>query len=243
MYLEPLTPAKNPKHKTPWWPRNLHSSTECRPSILLHKTEIKFIKKTRNTGKHTDCLAQRKPLPINAADYQLALIIRNPIYSGFFSVVVFLFLFSLFFSFFFCKFRVSNAEIWERDWHTTEAFSSAMKSPPISHEKQISLYRSKGEMAENSIIIRKLREHSITLCKHKPKVVFNVHWVYWNTQVHPRPNMRVMNYHRYSFSTARARRESSQAESPPRFDRNSLQKHVQHIHKNPFMHVKLLHGF
>ena len=99
MYLEPLTPAKNPKHNIPWWPRNFHSSTECRPSILLHKTEIKFIKKTKNTGKHTDCLAQGKPLPINAADYQLALIIRNPIYSGFFSVVVFLFLFSLFFSF------------------------------------------------------------------------------------------------------------------------------------------------
>ena len=63
----------------------------------------------------------------------------------------------------------------------TEAFSSAVKSPPISHEKQISLYRSKGEMAESSIIISKLREHSITLCKPKDKAVFNIHWVYWHT--------------------------------------------------------------
>ena len=63
----------------------------------------------------------------------------------------------------------------------TEAFSSAVKSPPMSHEKQISLYRSKWEMAEKRIIISKPREHSITLCKYKHKVVFHTHWVYWHT--------------------------------------------------------------
>lgn len=66
------------------------------------QTFHQFIKKIRNTGKHTDCLAQEKPLPINAGDYQLALITGNPIYSGFFSVVFpfFVFLGGFFFFFF-----------------------------------------------------------------------------------------------------------------------------------------------